>query len=153
MAPDDEGEAPPIVPWTASGYTAVAPAQIAGQTRAVDGGWTEQDGWTLVEFADDTVDWSTLPGLQIELWRSSSPYDSEGAALVDRERGPYSIIPVADPWATPRVAVRTGTPGGYGYLLFVVSVDPVTGARTVVGEPASGRATFHGTPIEWFARL
>jgi hypothetical protein len=153
VPPDDEVAAPPVVGWAASGYTVVAPAQVADQTRAVDADWTEQDGWTLVEFADDVVDWSTLPGIQVELWRASSAYRGDTATLVDPERGPYRVVPVADPWATPRVAVQAGTPGGVGYLLFVVSLDPVTGARTVVGEPSSGRATFHGTPLEWFAAL
>ncbi len=153
-APPENGAVdPPATLWHASGFALVAPTQVAPNRGVVVAGWIAKDGWTLIELATDEVDWSTLPGVQLELWRSSTAYASENPTLVEPQRGPYRVVPVPDPLATPRIAVQTGTPGGIGYVLFVVSIDPVTGARTVVGHPAAGRATFHGTPLDWFAEL
>jgi hypothetical protein len=150
---DGEASAPPQDPWTVGGYAAVAPAR-AEQDLGLVGSAMPREGWVMVNLPTDAVDWDRWTGLRVEAWRATSPYSGSGVqALVDPERGPYLVVPMADPWSQPKVAVRVGQPGIGGFVLFVVAQDPATGARVVIGSPEGEQTTFHGSLIDWFAAL
>jgi hypothetical protein len=141
----------PTQEWADRGFAAVA------RLRPAAGHWFSGsrmpiDGWALVELPTDTIDWDAWPGLRVEAWRATSPYDgSDDQALLDPASGPYLVVPLDDPWGHPRVPVKVGQPGVNGYLLFLVAQDPVTGIRTAFGRPDGYGTQFHGTLIDWFA--
>lgn len=138
-------------PVEGSGATwdSIAPTQVAAGSDA----WTlrgESEGWAGVTLSLDDVDWDAMPGLQLEAWRATQGIEGSPPALVEPAAGPYLVQSVANPWKAGSIAVRVGRPGVDHFILVLVSVDPATGARTLVGDLQDEDTMFHGTPIEWF---
>ena len=154
----DDGLNAPAIPaierWRALGFDTVAPRIEEADNLGHGLDDYQRDGWVVAELPDDVVDWDAWANLRLEAWPATFPRNGDGEQfLASPDAGPYLVVPVPDPWRTPRIAVNVGQPGVEAYLLFLIADDPATGERVALGFPGGDGVTFHGNLLDWFGSL